>query len=97
MKVRFAPIALDDLVRIRQYIVEQRGEAPAVRAGARIRASIDLLAQFPYAGHIGEVAGTRVRKVTGQPYVVVYRVTDEAVEILHTYHERQNWRGPSPP
>ena len=92
MKIRFALTALDDLVRIRDYLVEYRGEAQAVKVGARIRASIDLLIQFPYAGHMGEVPGTRVRKVTGQPYVMIYRVTEEAVEVIHVYHERQNWR-----
>jgi plasmid stabilization system protein ParE len=38
------------------------------------------------------VHGTRVRKVTGQPYVVIYRVTTDAIEVVHIYHERQNWR-----
>lgn len=92
MRIRVTPAALDDLIQIRDYVVEQRGEAQAIRVGARIRTSIDLLIQFPYAGHIGEVPGTRVRKVTGQPYVVIYRVTEDAVEIVHVYHERQNWR-----
>jgi toxin ParE1/3/4 len=92
MKIRFTPAALDDLIGIRDYLVEQRGEVQATRVGARIRASIDLLLQFPYAGYIGEVPGTRVRKVTGQPYVVIYRVTSAAIEIVHVYHERQNWR-----
>ncbi len=92
MKILFTPAALDDLIQIRDYLIQQRGEAQATRVGARIRASIDLLLQFPYAGHIGEVPGTRVRKVTGQPSVVIYRVTNTAIEIVHVYHERQNWR-----
>ena len=89
MRIRFALAALDDLVRIREYLLECHGEAQAARVGARIQASIDLLLQFPYAGHGGEVPGTRVRKVTGQPYIVVYRVTEETIEVVHVYHERQ--------
>ena len=92
MKIRFAPAALDDLMLIRDYLIEHRGEEQAQRAGARIRASIDHLLQFPYAGRIGDVPGTRVRKVTGQPYLVVYRVVEETIEVAHIYHERQNWR-----
>lgn len=92
MRVRFTPTALDDLVRIRDYLVEHRGTAHATRVGARIRAAIDLLIEFPYIGHLGKVPGTRVRKVTGQPYVVIYRVTEDSVEIVHIYHERQDWR-----
>jgi plasmid stabilization system protein ParE len=90
VRIRFALAALDDLVRIREYLVERHGETQAARIGARIRASIDLLLQFPYAGHGGEVPGTRVRKVTGQPYIVIYRVTEETVEVVHVYHERQD-------
>ena len=92
MKIRFTPTALDDLLRIRDYLLEHRGADQAARVGARIRAAIDLLIEYPYLGHLGEVPGSRVRKVTGQPYVVIYRVTEETVEITHIYHERQNWR-----
>jgi len=89
VRIRFALSALDDLVRIREYLLERHGEAQAARVGARIRASIDLLLQFPYVGHEGKVPGTRVRKVTGQPYIVVYQVTEETIEVVHVYHERQ--------
>ena len=89
MRIRFALSALDDLVRIREYLLERHGEAQAARVGARIRASIDLLLQFPYVGHGGKVPGTRVRKVTGQPYIVVYQVTEETIEVVHVYNERQ--------
>jgi toxin ParE1/3/4 len=92
VRVRFALEALDDLVRIREYLIERYGEVQAGRIGARIRASIDLLLQYPYVGHIGEVPGTRIRKVTGQPYIVIYRVMEQAVEVIHIYHERQDQR-----
>jgi plasmid stabilization system protein ParE len=92
VRVSFALAALDDLMRIRAYLIERYGEAQAARIGARIRASIDLLLQYPYIGHIGEVPGTRARKVTGQPYIVIYRVTEQAVEVIHIYHERRDQR-----
>ncbi len=94
MRVRFTPTALDDLVRIRDYLIEHQGATYATRVGARIRAAIDLLIEFPYIGYLGEVPGTRIRKVTGQPYIIIYiyRVTEETVEITHIYHERQDWR-----
>jgi plasmid stabilization system protein ParE len=92
VKIRFALAALDDLLRIREYLIERYGEAQATRIGARIRASIDLLPQYPYIGHIGEVPGTRARKVNGQPYIVIYRVTEQTVEVIHIYHERREQR-----
>jgi plasmid stabilization system protein ParE len=37
-----------------------------------------------------EVKGTR--EVVSSPYVVVYRYTDEIVEVLHIWHGAQDWR-----
>jgi plasmid stabilization system protein ParE len=36
------------------------------------------------------VKGTR--ELVGPPYVVVYRSTEEIVEILHIWHGAQDWR-----
>ncbi len=41
-------------------------------------------------GRPGEVKGTR--ELVSPPYVVVYRYTDEIVEILHIWHGAQDWR-----
>jgi plasmid stabilization system protein ParE len=64
----------------------------SIRLPEDVLRALDALIEFPYIGHLGEVPGTRVRNVTGQLYVVVYRATEETVEILHVYHERQDWR-----
>ncbi len=51
---------------------------------------IEQLATFPGIGRPGEVKGTR--ELVNPPYVVVYRFTEEIVEILHIYHGAQDWR-----
>ena len=51
---------------------------------------IEQLATFPGLGRPGEVKGTR--ELVSSPYVVVYRSTDEIVEILHIWHGAQDWR-----
>jgi plasmid stabilization system protein ParE len=51
---------------------------------------IEQLATFPGLGRPGEVKGTR--ELVSQPYVVVYRSTEEIVEILHIWHGAQDWR-----
>jgi toxin ParE1/3/4 len=47
-----------------------------------IRDSARHLCEFPEAGRIGLVAGTREVVVAGLPYFVVYRITYGVVEIL---------------
>ncbi len=92
MRIRYTPDAFEDLEGIRAFLSERDGEDRARVIGQRIRASIEPLATFPLLGQMGETPDTRTRIVTGAPYVVVYRVAEDAVEILHVYHGRQNWR-----
>jgi toxin ParE1/3/4 len=51
---------------------------------------IEQLTTFPGLGRPGEVKGTR--ELVCPPYVVVYRSTEEIVEILHIWHRAQDWR-----
>ena len=51
---------------------------------------IEQLAAFPGLGRPGEVAG--IRELLIPPYVVVYRSTEEIIEILYIWHGAQDWR-----
>jgi toxin ParE1/3/4 len=46
----------------------------------------------PNRGRLGHRAGTRELPLTPLPYVVVYSLKAEAIEILHIYHGAQDWR-----
>ena len=62
---------------------------PPVRA---IYQHIRWLKATPYRGRPGHRSGTRELPLTPLPYVVVYSVKPEAVEILHIHHGAQDWR-----
>jgi toxin ParE1/3/4 len=49
------------------------------------------LETFPNRGRIGRITGTRELVFAPLPYIAVYRVKDDAVEILRTYHSAQDW------
>jgi toxin ParE1/3/4 len=51
---------------------------------------VEQLVTHPALGRPGEVKGTR--ELVSPPYVVVYRSTEEIVEILHIWHGAQDWR-----
>jgi toxin ParE1/3/4 len=65
------------------------------RAAVKVRAAVgraaDQLARFPNAGRAGLVIGTRELVVTGLPYIIVYRVIGDNVEILRIHHASTNW------
>jgi len=53
---------------------------------------IRLLKASPNRGRPGHRSGTKELALTPLPYVVVYSVKADAVEILHIYHGAQDWR-----
>jgi addiction module RelE/StbE family toxin len=70
--------------------IQRDNPATAARVATAVCDGIERLVAFPAPGRPGEVAGTRELVVA--PYVVVYKVRDEVVEILHVWHGAQDWR-----
>lgn len=81
--------ALDDLATIIDYIAE-RDEAAADRLQSAIEACAERLPDHPYLYRPGRVAGTR-EAVVHPNYIIVYRVTAEAVEIVALVHARREY------
>jgi addiction module RelE/StbE family toxin len=91
MKVRWSPEAADDLERIYQYIFE---DSP-LRASEVVRTVYDgiiALKTFPNRGRPGRERGTRELVFTSLPYIAVYRVAGEIVEISRIWHGAQEWK-----
>jgi toxin ParE1/3/4 len=91
MRIRWTVPAADDLQNIKNYLQRHYPHfaEPTVRA---IYQRIRLLKTSPRQGRPGHRSGTRELPLTPLPYVVVYSVNAEAVEILHIYHGAQDWR-----
>ena len=49
------------------------------------------LGRMPYTGRVGRIEGTREAVVNRSPYIVVYRVSQETVEILGIWHGARLW------
>jgi len=45
----------------------------------------------PALGKAGRVAKTRELVVAGTPYIVIYRVKDNRLEILRIFHGARQW------
>jgi toxin ParE1/3/4 len=89
MKLVFHAAALSDLQSIYDYIArENPGIASAVLA--RIKASLDRLIEFPKSGRAGKVRGTYEAVIPGLPYIAVYELTVEQIEILAVFHAAQD-------
>ncbi len=85
MRLRWTVSAADDLENIKNYLQQSYPEfaEPTVRT---IYQRIRSLKTSPNLGRPGHRNGTRELALTPLPYVVVYQVKADTVEILHIYH-----------
>jgi len=88
-QIRWTTEAADELETAVKHIL-QDNPAAARNVAQAVIDRIEQLAAFPGLGRPGEVKGTR--ELVSPPYVVVYRSTEEIVEILHIWHGAQDWR-----
>jgi addiction module RelE/StbE family toxin len=91
MNLRYTVRALRHIEAIHKYIAERDGKA-AKRVVLRIERSIERLALLPLSGRPGVVAGTRIVVVPGLPYVAIYRVRGEVVDIIAVLHTARRRR-----
>ena len=93
MRVRWTSDAADDLERISDYIAEDRPET-ARRIAVDIIQSVDALDTFPNRGRPGRVEGTRELVLAPLPFIAVYEVHEQDVQVLRILHGAQQWPPP---
>ncbi len=81
MKLRWTPRAVADLEEIADYLLAVRPKAWE-KLLARIELTLDYLLQFPHMGKVGLASGTREFVLSGTPYILVFRLRDDMVQIL---------------
>jgi toxin ParE1/3/4 len=90
MQLRWSPAAAEDLFRIVEYIGQENAPA-AQRIAKTIYESAGSLKSFPNKGRKGRVEGTRELPLPPLPFVVVYRVRKDIVEIANVIPGAQKW------
>jgi plasmid stabilization system protein ParE len=91
MRIRWTELAARDLTGICDYTEQRDGAEVARRTALRIYESINDLARFPYRGRPGRKSRTRELVFSGLPFLAVYRVHDDIVEIDRILHGAQKW------
>ncbi|MBL8296044.1 MAG: type II toxin-antitoxin system RelE/ParE family toxin [Bryobacterales bacterium] len=91
MRLRWTTPAIDDLTQICDFTRERFGEAQARRAAIGLYEAADSLKAMPQRGRKGRKAGTREIIASNLPFIIVYRVGQDAVEILRILHGARQW------
>ena len=88
MKVKFSSRSIAHIANIRDFLARENPQvAELVRL--RILASIKRLQKFPGIGHPGRAEDTREVRVSGLPFIIVYRVKAR-ITILAVFHIAQD-------
>ncbi|HVI06663.1 MAG TPA: type II toxin-antitoxin system RelE/ParE family toxin [Candidatus Binatia bacterium] len=90
MTIRWSPEAATDFGAIVEYIRRQNPSA-ANRVAHSVYEAIMSLERFPHQGREGRQSGTRELVLAPLPFVVVYRIKEEFVEIARVLHGSQRW------
>ena len=72
------------------FIAENSPRA-AVEQGDRIAHQVSQLVQHPELGRVGRKPGTRERVISRTPFIVVYRINGQRIELLRLLHGAQQW------
>lgn len=88
MIIVWLPVAVQDVIHIRTYIADQDPKS-ASKVAQRIDQAVSYLATMPNMGRPGRLFGTRELVITGTPFLAVYRVQNNRIEILRVLHGRQ--------
>ncbi|MCA9040727.1 MAG: type II toxin-antitoxin system RelE/ParE family toxin [Planctomycetaceae bacterium] len=88
MKIRWLRSGLVSLRSAHAYV---QAESPrqARELVVRLERAIQRLEEFPNSGRNGTVPGTTELVIPNLPYLVVYRVMEEEVQILRFFHIRR--------
>jgi len=90
VRVRWLRKALANLDAEAAYIARDN-PAAAARVVMAIEEAVRNLTRFPALGRPGRVPGTRELVVPTTPYIIPYRVRNNAVEILRVFHASRKW------
>lgn len=90
MRLRWTTPAAQDLYNIVRRIQQDSPDAAATIAKT-LYDGCGRLGSFPRCGRKGRIEGTRELVFPGLPYIVVYRIEDQNLEILRIYHGAQDW------
>jgi toxin ParE1/3/4 len=89
MRIRWTPAAAADLEHINDYLKERHPHYRQ-RTMRKLYEAVQSLKKFPHLGRMGREDGTRELLFPPMPYIAVYRVKEQSIEVLRIYHAAQD-------
>lgn len=88
-KVRWTSPAALDFENQLDYIA-LHNETSALHIEQRILNLAQLISQFPNIGILSKRQNIREFRISDIPFVIIYEILDNTIDILHIYHTSQD-------
>ena len=90
MKLEWTPRARAERSNAIDHIA-QNSLTAALSQLDRIEQQTDMLIQHPEIGRAGRKQGTRELVISRTPFIIIYRIKNERIEIMRLLHGAQQW------
>ena len=90
-KFKWTSKALKDLISIREYIEQDNPKAAVDLTKKIVLKIVEQLSRFQNIGKAGRINGTRELIIPNTPYIAVYWVKSDTVEVLRVLHTSIKW------
>ena len=90
MQIRWLHRALRNLEQAHSYILKENPQA-APEVILRIQLAASQLENYLFMGRTRRIEGTRELVIYSTPYIVIYRVKEESVEILRVFYTSKRY------
>jgi toxin ParE1/3/4 len=87
-RLRWSLAAAEDLEGIANYLWLHHPSFAATTI-QRLYAAVKSLKSFPYAGREGRKSGTRELVLAPLPYLLIYAVDEQSIQVLRILHAAQ--------
>ncbi|MBT4287568.1 MAG: type II toxin-antitoxin system RelE/ParE family toxin [Deltaproteobacteria bacterium] len=92
MKIIYTPEAVDDLLRLREFI-EIKNPKAASRIATSLQIGIKKLKTFPNLGaDVKEDESGLIKDLILGDYIVRYLPLKEVIHILRIWHHKEDWK-----
>ena len=91
MRISWTKVASEDLESLYDYIFLDNPQAAAKMVRRIVHVIDEHLADNPWLGRVGRVPNSREFAVSGTPFIIIYRVKNEVLEIIRVLHGAQQW------
>lgn len=92
MNVEWTRWAINEWMESLDYL-EHENPSAAARISEAVVDTLVMLADHPYAGHVGKIVGTREFAVPRSPFIIAYEMSrsSDTLTVITVFDGRRRW------